>query len=263
MERPFGRWDLEERGLGGGWFEAEDFVGAGEGDATLLGALEVAFEDEVGFVDFFEGTWFFADGGGEGVESCGAAFKFSGEGLEESFIHFVEAVLIDLEHFESGDGGGGGGDALGASECVVANPAEEIIGDAWGATAAAGDFGGGGLLELDIEEGGGAADDGGEVFGGIVVESVGDAEAGAEWGAEESGAGGGSDESEAGEVEANGAGGGALIDDDIDAEIFDGGVEVFFDDFGEAMDFVDEEDISFLEAGEEAGEVASFFDGGA
>jgi hypothetical protein len=75
--------------LGGGWFEAEDFVGARECDATLLGALEVAFEDEVGFVDFFECTWFFADGGGEGVEPCGAAFKFSGEGLKESFIHFV------------------------------------------------------------------------------------------------------------------------------------------------------------------------------
>ena len=47
--------------MGGGWFESEDFVSAGEGDAALLGALEVAFEDEVGFVDFFEGTWFFAD----------------------------------------------------------------------------------------------------------------------------------------------------------------------------------------------------------
>ena len=249
--------------MGGRWFEAEDFVGAGESDAALLGALQVAFEDEVGFVDFFEGARFFADGGGEGVESCGAAFKFSGEGLEKSFIHFVEAMLIDFEHFESGDGGGGGSDALGASEGVVANPAEEIIGDAWGATAAAGDFGGGGLFELDIEEGGGAANDGGEVFGGIVVEPVGDAEAGAKWGAEESCAGGGTDESEAGEIEANGAGGGALIDNDIDAEIFDGGVKVFFDDFGEAMNFVDEENISFLEAGEEAGEVASFFDGGA
>ena len=54
-----------------------------------------------------------------------------------------------------------------------------------------------------------------------------------------------------------------MIDDDIDTEIFDGGVEVFFDDFGKAMDFVDEEDIPFLEAGEEAGEIASFFDGGA
>ncbi len=119
------------------------------------------------------------------------------------------------------------------------------------------------MLELDIEKGGGAANDGGEVLGGIVVESVSDAEAGAEWGAEESCASGGADEGEAREVEANRAGGGSLIDDDIDAEIFDGGVEVFFDDFGEAMDFVDEEDISFLEAGEEASEVASFFDGGA
>ena len=52
-----------------------------------------------------------------------------------------------------------------------------------------------------------------------------------------------------------------MIDDDIDTKILDGGVEVLFDDFREAMNFIDEEDISLLEAREQAGEVACFFDG--
>lgn len=80
---------LEKMGLGGGRLEAENFVGAGEGDAALLGALKVAFEDEVGFMDFFKGAGLFANGGGEGVETRGAAFPFAGEGKEEAFIHFV------------------------------------------------------------------------------------------------------------------------------------------------------------------------------
>ena len=115
---------------------------------------------------------------------------------------------------------------------------------------------------MDAEEGGGAADDGGEILDGVVVEAVGDAEAGAERGAEKARAGGGTDQRKAGKIEADGAGGGALIDDDIDPKIFDGGIEVLFDHFGEAVDFVDEENVALLQSGEETGEVTCFFDGG-
>jgi hypothetical protein len=52
-----------------------------------------------------------------------------------------------------------------------------------------------------------------------------------------------------------------LVDDDIELEVLHGGVEVFLDGFLEAVDFVDEEDITFLEVGEEAGEVGGFLDG--
>lgn len=65
---------LKESGLGGGRLEAENFVGAGQGDAALLRALKVALEDEVRFVDFLQSAWLLSDGGGEGVEAGGAAF---------------------------------------------------------------------------------------------------------------------------------------------------------------------------------------------
>jgi hypothetical protein len=181
--------------------------------------------------------------------------------LEETFVHFVQAVLIDLKHLESGNRGSSRGGPLGTCEGVITNPAEEVVGDAWGASASPSDFGGGLWLQFDFQERSRALHDGRKIFDRVVVESVGDAESGAQGSAEKARTCGGSDQRKAGKVKTNGAGGGALIDDDVDAEIFDGGVEVFLDDFGEAMNFVDEEDISFLQAREQTGEVACFFDG--
>jgi hypothetical protein len=181
--------------------------------------------------------------------------------LEETFIHFVQTVLIDLKHLEGGNRGSSGSGALGTGERVITNPAEEVVCDAWGASAAPSNFGGGLGLEFNFQERSGALHDSRKIFDRVVVESVGDAESGAKGSTKKASTCGGSDQGKAGKVKANGAGGGALIDDDIDAEIFDGGVKVLFDDFGKAMNFIDEEDISLLQAREQAGEVACFFDG--
>jgi hypothetical protein len=182
--------------------------------------------------------------------------------LKESFIHFVQAVLVDLKHLECGDGGGGGSDSLGAGEGVVADPAQKIVGDSGGASATACDFGGGGVIEFHSQEGCGAAHDRSQVFDGVVVEAVGDSETGAKGGTEEAGAGGCTDEGEAGEIQADGASGRALVDNDVDPEVLNGGVEILFDDFGQAVYFIDEEDISLLKSGEKTGKIACFFDRG-
>ena len=91
---------------------------------------------------------------------------------------------------------------------------------------------------------------------------MGDSETGAKGGTEEAGAGGCTDEGEAGEIQADGASGRALVDNDIDPEVLNGGVEILFDDFGQAVNFIDEEDISLLKSSEETGEIACFFDRG-
>ena len=64
---------------------------------------------------------------------------------------------------------------------VVADPAEEVVGDAGGASGTAGDFDGAFGVDGDIDDVCGAADDVGEFLGGVVVEAVDEAEAGAEW----------------------------------------------------------------------------------
>lgn len=171
-------------------------------------------------------------------------------------------MLVDLKHLECGDGGGGGSDSLGAGEGVVADPAQKIVGDPRGASATACNFGGGGVIEFHSQEGCGAAHDRSQVFNGVVVEAVGDSETGAKGGAEEAGAGGCTDEGEAGEIQADGASGRALVDNDIDPEVLNGGVEILFDDFGQAVNFIDEEDISLLKSSEETGEIACFFNRG-
>jgi hypothetical protein len=151
---------------------------------------------------------------------------------------------------------------LGAGEGVVADPAQKIVGDPRGASATACDFGGSGVIEFHSEEGCGTAHDRSQVFDGVVVEAVGDSETGAKGGTEEAGAGGCTDEGEAGEIQADGASGRALVDNDIDPEVLNGGVEILFDDFGQAVNFIDEEDISLLKSSKETGEIACFFNRG-
>jgi hypothetical protein len=60
--------------LGGGWFEAKNFISAGESHAALLRALKVALENQVRFMNLFESTRLFSHRGSEGVESGGATF---------------------------------------------------------------------------------------------------------------------------------------------------------------------------------------------
>ena len=55
---------LEKCGLGCGGFEPEDFIRTRKSDTSLLGALYIAFEDEVRFVDLLESAWFLSYGGG-------------------------------------------------------------------------------------------------------------------------------------------------------------------------------------------------------
>ena len=196
------------------------------------------------------------------MESRRSSLPFAREGLEETFIHFVQTVLIDLKHLEGGNRGSSGGGPLGTGERVITNPAEEVVCDAWGASATPSDFWGGLWLEFNFQERSGALHDGRKIFDRVVVESVGDAESGAKGGTEKARTRSGSNQRKAGKVKANGSGGGALIDDDIDPKIFDGGIEVLFDHFGEAVDFVDEENVALLQSGEETSEVTCFFDGG-
>ena len=51
-----------------------------------------------------------------------------------------------------------------------------------------------------------------------------------------------------------------MLQHDVDDKILHGGIEVFFDLHGEAVDFVNEKDIAFLQAGEKPREVAGLFD---
>lgn len=250
-------------------------VGAGEGvqadggvafrseDATFAGALKIAFLDQERFVHFFEGLGLFAHGDGDGADADGAAAVVFGHDAEHAFVHFVEAGGVDFEELERGGGDGLGDTTVGALLGVVADEVDEIVGDAWGAAGARGDLSRAAGVDGDFQEIAGTVNDFLERGGVVVVEARLKRETRAERGGEEACAGGGADEGEAWDREADAAGVGALVDHDIEAEILHRGVEILLDGFRDAVDFVDEEDVAFLEIREEAGEVAGFFDDGA
>ena len=54
----------------------------------------------------------------------------------------------------------------------------------------------------------------------------------------------------------------ARVEHNVEPEIFHGGVEVFFDNAIQTVDFVDKENVVFLQAREEPGEVACLFEYG-
>ena len=147
--------------------------------------------------------------------------------------------------------------------CIIADAAEEVIGDTRGTAGAAGNFRRAFCVHIDVQFCRGARDDFGKLLGRIVIEAIDEAEACAEWCGDEADTCGGADQGEARQFEAHGACVRALIDHDIDGIIFHRGIEIFFDGFSHAMNLVDEDDIAGFERGEEAREVAGLGDDGA
>ena len=106
-------------------------------------------------------------------------------------------------------------------------------------------------------------DDFEEFHGAVEVEVVSDAKAGTHGPGDKAGAGGGADEGEGlkGDVDALGVGTG--IHHHINLKILHRRIEIFLHNDGEAVDFINEEDIALAEVGEEADEVAGLGERGA
>ena len=135
------------------------------GDPAARGALEEALHDEEGFVDLLDGGGILAERDGQRAEADRAAGELVDGGFEDALVHFVEAVVVDLEHCEGGDGGGAVDGAVGADLGEVADPAQQGVGDARGAAGAGGDGGGALGSGVDVEQAGGAHDDAAEFRG--------------------------------------------------------------------------------------------------
>ena len=69
--------------------------------AAPRGPFEVAFLNQKGFVDLFDGARFFADGGGNGVQPHGAALEFVADAGQNSVVHFVQSVMVHLKGIQS------------------------------------------------------------------------------------------------------------------------------------------------------------------
>lgn len=239
------------------------FVGETGGDAASRGAVEEATLDEEGLVDLFERVFFFGERGGEGIEADRASVVLLDDGHEQAAVELVEAVSVHLEHFERVFGGGSVDVARAANLGVVADAAQEAVGDAWCASGANSDFDGAVVVDGDVEDFGGALDDEAKIVVGVEVKAEKDSEAGAERRGEQAGPRGGGDKGEGTDVHDVSARSGALADDDVELVILKGGVEFFFEHGLEAVNFVEEEDLALADVGEDGGEVTLNLQGGA
>src|ERR1700682_149632 len=120
-----------------GWFEAEVFICKSGGDAAALGAIEQAKLHQVGLVDFLDGVLFFAERSRNRVESDRSAGIFLQDGEHEVAVHFVEAMLIDAEHLQRLVCNRERDVALRPYLSEIARAAQEPVGDARRAAAAA------------------------------------------------------------------------------------------------------------------------------
>jgi len=224
--------------------------------AAAGGAVQVAGLEEEGFVHVFERGFFFAHGGGQGLGADRAAVEFFEDGQEDFAVHFVEPRFVHaqpvqafLRHFLRDD-------ALGLDVGEVPDAPDEPVGDAWRPSRAPADFRGGAGFDGHVQQPCRPVDDGFQFFRGIEVQPVHQPEAFTERGGERAGPGRGSHQGERRQIQFHGAGGRALADDEVDLEILHGGVQGFFHGRGQAVDFVDEQDVVGLQVREDRGEVA-------
>ncbi len=99
---------------------------------------------------FFKGGGVFSDGDSERGEANGASIEFVDHGFENSFIHFIESVFVDFDHFERGRGGRFGDFSVGFDLGEVAGPAEKVVGNSWGAARSGGDGEGSVVVDLEV-----------------------------------------------------------------------------------------------------------------
>ena len=208
----------------------------------------------------FQGAGVFAHGDGHAAHADGAAVKFADDGFEDARVHFIEAGFVDVAHGQRLLRHLLGHEALGLDLRVVAHPAQQVVGDARRATGAAGDLQRACGFDAHIHQACGADEDVLNLLRRVVVQPVGDAKAGAHGRGEHAGTGGGSHEREGRQIDADGARLGALINDDVQPVVFDGGVQVLLDAGMQAVDFVDEEDVALLQVGQDAGQVSGAVD---
>ena len=144
----------------------------------------------------------------------------------------------------------------------VAHLSQQAIGDAGRASGPPGDLGRAADIGVHFEDPRGALHDRHKVVDGVEVEPGHQSETVAQRSGDETGAGGGADQGERGQVQRDGAGRGALAEHDVDAEVLHGGIQDLFDGAGQAVDLVDEQDVTGLELGEHGRQITGPLQGG-
>src|SRR5437762_2635691 len=198
---------------------------------------------------------FFVERGGERVHPDGPAVVLPDDGEQEVAVEVVEALFVhtfERQRFAR-DAGGDGGNRFDLG--VVANAAQEPVRDAGRAARAPGNFDGSGFVQRGGENLRRALDDFLQVLDGVEIQMIKKAEAIPQGAREAPGARRGAEKREPLERHVNRLREHAFVHDEIHAEVFHRRVEEFFDVGGQAVNLVNEQDVSFREVREDAHQV--------
>src|SRR5258708_10382491 len=172
-------------------------------------------------------------------------------------------MAVNLKHAERRLGGGQVDGAGGTYLGIIADAAQQAVGDTWRSTRAAGDFDGAGTIDAHAENLGGTLDNEAEIVVVVELEPQQQAETGAQWRGEQSCARGGANEGEGLYVHRVRPRGRALADHDVELVVFERGVEDLFERGLQAVDFIDEEHLAVAKIGKDRCEGALNLPGGA
>lgn len=107
------------------------------GDPSARGAREQALADEEGFGDLLDGLALLPHRDGERGQADRPAAEQLEQGLQDSAVQPVEAARVDLVDLERGGRDVAGDDPVGLDLGVVADPAQQAVGDPGRAAGAA------------------------------------------------------------------------------------------------------------------------------
>ena len=181
--------------------------------------------------------------------------------LQDPAVELVQALRVDVEHrqrlLRHVQRGGPFRPDLG----VVADAAQQPVGDSGRAPRAAGDLVDSRLLDVERQDPGRPPHDPGQLVAGIEVEPVGGTEPIAQRRAEQALSGGRADAGKAVQGDARGARADSLAEHRVEDEVLHRRVERLLDDALQAVDLVDEEDVPLGQVHQDRAQRAGVVDG--
>src|SRR6266516_599740 len=208
--------------------------------AALRGTIQIPLHDEIRLIYFFDRVRLFAYCHRQRIEAHWPAAKLHNDRIQNALVHFVETVLVDLQHRERLVGHRDRDATIASHLRIVAHATEQIVRNAWCAATAPGDFVRAIQFDFHVQQPRGANDDFVQLRGLVIVQPLAHGETGEQRRGEQAAAGRGADEGETRQVQADAARVGSLVNDDVEFEILHRRVEIFLDGLLQAMDFIDE-----------------------
>ena len=221
--------------------------------------MQVALLDQVGFDHVLNGLALFANARRNVVQPNRAAVKAVNDCFEQFAVHQIEPLGVDIEHGQGSVGNIQRDLPRAFDISIVAHPAQQPVGNARRAARAPRNLKAARIIGGHMEQAGAAAHDARQLFGGVELQPRHDAKAVAQRVGQHAGAGGGTHQREGLQIKLDRARRRALANHDVDFVVFQRRVENLFHHGGQAVDFVDEQDIVFFQVGQKRSEVLGLF----